>query len=103
MKVITAGAPRAIREHPGFNWKPFLPVLLALAIALIGPFPGLTRAAWLYFALFAGVIAALILEPLPGAAVGLIGVGLATALGLILGPRHRSPGGYRGFPTPPSG
>jgi L-tartrate/succinate antiporter len=43
----------------------------------------LTGAAWHYFALFAAVVAALITEPLPGAAIGFIGVTLAAALMLV--------------------
>src|SRR5208282_3431658 len=45
--------------------------------------PGLTATAWHYFALFATVIAALITEPLPGAAIGFIGVTAASALRLV--------------------
>jgi L-tartrate/succinate antiporter len=45
-------------------------VVLALA-----PAPaGLPQYAWYYFAIFAGVIVGLICEPLPGGAIGLIGV-----------------------------
>jgi len=44
---------------------------------------GLTATAWHYFALFAAVIAALITEPLPGAAIGFIGVTVAAALLLV--------------------
>jgi len=36
--------------------------------------------AWHYFALFAAVIAGLITEPLPGAAIGFIGVTVAAGL-----------------------
>jgi L-tartrate/succinate antiporter len=43
----------------------------------------LTPTAWHYFALFAAVIAALITEPLPGAAIGFIGVTLAASLLLV--------------------
>lgn len=45
--------------------------------------PGLPATAWHYFALFAAVIAALITEPLPGPAVGSIGVTIAAALSLV--------------------
>ncbi len=51
-----------------------VPLGLALALAAMPAPAGLAPHAWLYFAVFAGVIAALVLEPLPGGAVGLIGV-----------------------------
>jgi L-tartrate/succinate antiporter len=41
---------------------------------------GLQQYTWLYFAIFAGVVVGLILEPLPGAAVGLIGVAAVMVL-----------------------
>jgi L-tartrate/succinate antiporter len=62
------------------NWKGLTPVFVAVIIALI-PAPGdLPQHAWYFFALFAGVIVGLMLEPLPGGAIGLIGVTLATML-----------------------
>ncbi len=52
-----------------------LGVWLGLALA---PVPaGLERNAWSYFALFAAVIVGLILEPIPAAAIGLVGVTVA--------------------------
>jgi L-tartrate/succinate antiporter len=46
------------------------------------PAPGaLPQHAWYFFALFAAVIVGLVLEPLPGGAVGLIGIAAATVLG----------------------
>ena len=45
---------------------------------------GLTPNAWYYFALFVAVIIALILEPIPAAAVGLIGVTAATVSLLVI-------------------
>jgi L-tartrate/succinate antiporter len=61
-------------------WRVAIPIALALLLALLSPPPGLSQHAWYYFALFAGVIAALVTEPLPNPAVGLIGVTLAAAL-----------------------
>jgi L-tartrate/succinate antiporter len=55
-------------------WKALAPVLVAGAIAFCPVPAGLQPNAWLYFALFTGVIAGLILEPVPAAAVGVIGV-----------------------------
>jgi len=62
----------------GDYWKAILPVAVGLGILLL-PIPeGLKPNAWYYFALFTAVIIALILEPIPAAAVGLIGVTAAT-------------------------
>jgi L-tartrate/succinate antiporter len=57
-----------------------LPLIIAVLIALVPAPRGLPQSAWYYFAIFAGVIAGLVVEPLPGAAVGLIGVTLVTTL-----------------------
>ena len=55
------------------------PIVVAVVIALI-PAPGLAQHAWYFFAIFAGVIVGLILEPLPGGAIGLIGVTIVIVL-----------------------
>jgi L-tartrate/succinate antiporter len=55
------------------------PVAIAVAIALC-PAPGLAQHTWYFFAIFAGVIVGLMLEPLPGGAIGLIGVTAVTVL-----------------------
>ena len=72
-------APRVPRRFP---WSVVVPLAIGVAIALLPPPPGLSPRAWHYFALFAAVMAALALEPLPPAAVGLAGVATATALRL---------------------
>jgi L-tartrate/succinate antiporter len=59
------------------------PLALGLILVLIPAPSGLTATAWHYFALFAAVIAALITEPLPGAAIGFIGVTVASMLLLV--------------------
>jgi L-tartrate/succinate antiporter len=61
-------------------WKALVPVLVGVAFALVPTPAGLSPTAWHYFALFAAVIAALVLEPLPGGAVGLLGLTLAVVL-----------------------
>jgi L-tartrate/succinate antiporter len=61
-------------------WKLLLPVAVGLIIALLPAPAGLAPHAWRFFALFAGVIVALVLEPLPGGAVGLIGLTVAVIL-----------------------
>jgi len=65
-------------------WKALVPVVVG-AILLLLPIPeGLKPNAWYYFALFVAVIIALILEPIPAAAVGLIGVTAATVSLLVV-------------------
>ena len=65
-------------------WKALVPVLVG-ALLLFLPVPeGLKPNAWYYFALFVAVIVALIIEPIPAAAVGLIGVTAATVSLLVM-------------------
>jgi len=65
-------------------WKALLPILAGLALLFV-PIPeGLKPNAWYYFALFVAVIIALILEPIPAAAVGMIGVTAATVSLLVV-------------------
>jgi hypothetical protein len=66
------------------SWRYVAPLFMWLAIVL-SPHPaGLSQNGWNYLGLFAGVVVALELEPLPPAAVGLIGVTTATMLGLVI-------------------
>jgi len=74
-KVLAEKAP----EHH-FPWRALLPIAVAIAIALFPAPQGLPQHAWYYFAIFAGVIVALMVEPMPGGAVGLIGVTLVAIL-----------------------
>ncbi len=66
------------------NWKVVIPLVVWAALALYGYLfgapTGLTMSAWLYFALFAAVILGLVLEPIPAAAIGLIGVTFAATM-----------------------
>ena len=55
-------------------------VVFVLYSVFFGPPTGLTQSAWWYFALFAAVILGLILEPIPAAAIGLIGVAFAATM-----------------------
>ena len=72
------------------SWKALAPVVVAITIALIPAPAGLPLHAWYYFAIFAGSIVGLMLEPIPGAAIGLIA-------------RHRwSPCSRSGCSTAPS-
>ena len=56
------------------SWKALLPVIVAIVLALLPAPAGCPQHAWYYFAIFAGVIVALVTEPLPIAAVGIIAV-----------------------------
>ncbi len=60
--------------------KAIAPIAVTGVLALLPSPPGLAQFAWYYFAIFVGVIVGLMLEPLPGGAVGLIGVTTVTAL-----------------------
>src|SRR3954447_1394096 len=65
------------------SWRSAAPILVCLALNLAPRPAGLDVAAWRYHALFAAVIVALILEPIPASAVGLIGVTVATTMGYV--------------------
>ena len=75
-----------------------VPLLAGAAIALI-PVPSDSRPqAWYYFAVFVAVILGLITEPLPAAAVGLIGLTFAAVSGLPFTAAQRAGSG-----VPPAG
>jgi L-tartrate/succinate antiporter len=62
-----------------------VPLIVGGVVWLLPPPEGLSVAAWRYAALFSGVIAALVTEPLPGPAIGVIGVSVAASLRLVGG------------------
>lgn len=61
--------------------RALIPLSTTALMAVCPAPPGLAPHGWCYAAIFAGVVLALILEPLPPAAVGLIGVTAVAALG----------------------
>jgi len=63
--------------------KAVIPILVGLAIWALPRPVGLPPEAWEYFALFAAVVAALVLEPVPPALAGMIGVIFAVAARLV--------------------
>ena len=63
--------------------KWLVPLFTGAVLFAIPPPAGLTPSAWHFFALFVTVIVTLIKEPIPGAAVGFIGVSIAAALILV--------------------
>lgn len=67
-------------------WKAVLPPLLGITITLLPAPQGLNLTAWYFFAIFSAVIFGLILEPIPAAAIGFIGVFLIAVLGFV-GPK----------------
>ena len=73
-------APEKERSQVRRWWRAAAPVAIITIIALIPAPAGLARHAWYYFAVFAGVVAALVVEPLPSPALGVVGVTLVTVL-----------------------
>lgn len=69
---------------PSTEWWRYLAPLAVIAIIALLPVPaGLENHTWLYFAVFTGVIVGLILEPVPGAVVAMVGISIIA----ILSPR----------------
>ena len=64
-------------------WRCAAPLVVWPAIALLPHPAALSQNAWSYLGLFTAVIVALVLEPIPPAAVGLLGMTLATAFGYV--------------------
>ena len=78
-------------------WKALAPVVATVAIALVPVPTGLAPHAWYFFSIFVGVIVGLILEPLPGAAIALIGITVATVFArfVLFSPQQLSQPGFR--------
>lgn len=95
VKAITQVTPIA-KEPRSRRWAAIAPVAVTLILAVMPPPSGLAHFAWLYFSIFAGVIVALILEPLPGAAVAIIGMTLVTVLApfALFSPQQLSEPGF---------
>ncbi len=77
--------------------KAIAPVALAILLALLPAPAGLALHAWRYFAIFAGVILGLVLNPLPGAALGFLGVTTVAALArfVLFSPEQLAAPGFR--------
>ena len=63
--------------------RALVPIVIGVAIAAAPVPDGLTSHAWRYFALFVAVIVAIITEPIPPAILGMGGVIIAAAAGLV--------------------
>ena len=77
-------------------WRAIVPIAVTIILAVAPAPAGLAQHAWYYFAIFAGVIVALMTEPLPGAAVGLIGLVVVTAFApvVLYGPADLAKPGF---------
>ena len=84
-----AASPRPPDRHAQ-HWRVIVPLLGALCIAIVPAPEGLASTAWLYVAVFVGVILALITEPIAPSAVGFIGVTFAAAAGLPFSEAQRA-------------
>ena len=78
-------------------WKAIAPVAVAIVIALLQAPAGLPQHAWYFFAIFAGVVVGLVLEPLPGGAIGLIGVTVVTVFAewVLYSPQELAKAGFK--------
>ena len=78
-------------------WKALAPVAISVVLALLPVPSGLAPHAWYFFSVFVGVIVGLILEPLPGAAIALIGMTVVAVLGrfALFSPQQLSEPGFR--------
>ncbi len=65
------------------SMKMALPILVAIIVALLPTPEGLAVNAQYFFAVFLGVIVGLILEPIPPALIGLVGVAFSATFGLV--------------------
>ena len=61
-------------------WRWGVPIAVAVILALLPPPTGLAQHTWYFFALFAGIVAALVLEPIPPAATGIVAITLGALL-----------------------
>lgn len=67
-------------------WRGAIPVAVGVLIAAVPPPPDLPHSAFHYFGIFVAVILGLVLEPVPSAAVGLVGVAWIAVTGLAFTP-----------------
>jgi L-tartrate/succinate antiporter len=74
-----AGATGGRPASRDTRWRVLVPIGAGAALAVLPVPAGLTPSAWHYFALFAAVVIGLVLEPVPAAGVGFIGMAVAAA------------------------
>src|SRR5918911_1654845 len=98
MANTTTTGPKPV-PHQGVEvpyWRAAIPVLIAIGLAIVPPPPGLAQHTWWFFALLAGVAAALVPEPVPPAATGFIAIALTAALSrwTLFGPQDLAKPGF---------
>jgi len=78
------------------SWRAIAPIAVATLLAILPVPEGLAPHAWYYFAIFAAVIVGLMTEPLPGGAIGLIGVVMVAVLApfVLYGPEELARPGF---------
>ena len=86
------------RGESNRRWRAAIPLAIGVTIAILPAPSGLAPYAWRYFALFAATIVALVAEPMPAAAIGLMSVTLAAAVGLPFSPDQLHDPAFR-FPA----
>jgi L-tartrate/succinate antiporter len=91
-------APQSVRAWH-VPWRALVPIAVTLALALVPHPANLAPHAWYYFAIFAGVIVALMLEPLPGGAVGWIGITIVAVLSpyALFSPEELAKPGFKAY------
>lgn len=80
--VIVPSAAPPTRRRP-VAIRALVPLAVGATVLLLPAPDGLSPAAWRYFALFTAVIAGIIAEPIPAAAVGLVGLVVAGAFRMV--------------------
>ncbi len=85
-------------------WKAIAPIAVAVVLALLPAPSGLPHHAWYFFSIFAGVIVGLVLEPLPGAAIAIIGITVIAVLApfVLFSPQQLAAPGFRAPSALPS-
>ena len=78
-------------------WRWAVPVAITLVVFFLPPPEGLAPHAWRFFALFCGVVASLVLEPVPPAATGVIAITLGAVLApwTLFGPEEKAKPGFK--------
>lgn len=94
-----ASPPRESIARPSGNpaWKALAPIVATVVLAILPAPAGLPHHAWYFFSIFVGVIVGLVLEPLPGAGIAVIGITLIAVLDrfALFSPQQLSEPGFR--------
>ena len=93
------GVAAPAKKPPHIAWRALAPIAVASVVALLPHPAGLAPHAWYFFAIFAAVIVGLMLEPLPGGAIGWIGVTVVAVLSpyVLFSPEELAKPGFRAF------